>query len=163
MVHSIQTKLRAIKAREEGLSARQVAKQLGVCQTTVLRWTNPKYLEASEAYKAEWRKKNRAKHREYEKAYRRKFRCASCKKPGRYQEGVVCLDCKGEDRKFRRMEIQELWNDKGYTAIKIGEKLGVSRFYVEREIQLMRKEGWNVHYRLRPPAGVDKVRPAHCD
>lgn len=151
--------MRAIKAREEGISSRKVAKELGVCQTTILRWTNPKYQEATDAYKREWNRNNPHKHRQYEETHLKKNRCSSCKKPGRYKDGVVCADCKAEDRRFRRVEIQRLWNEEGMTAIEIGEALGVSRFYIEREIVLMRKAGWKIHYRLRPPPGVDKVRP----
>lgn len=151
--------MRAIKAREEGTPTRQIAKELGVCHTTVLRWTNPKYEAETNAYKTEWTKRNREKHREYEKKSRHKNRCISCKKPGRYKSGVVCADCKAEDRKFRRIEIQHLWNEKEMTALEIGEALGVSHAYIEREMVLMRKAGWELHYRLRPPPGVDKVRP----
>lgn len=143
-------KLRAIEARGEGVPVKRIAEECEVSETTVIRWTTPGYAEKVAEYKRKWAKRNRAKQRGYEEKTLLKNRCRGCRKPGRYKDGALCARCQAEDRNFRRIDIQRLWNEEKLKPAEIAEIVGTTKNYVEKEVIAMRREGWDVHRRAAP-------------
>lgn len=65
----------------------------------------------------------------------------------------VCASCRraerGTRRYERRVQIQQLWNDVGFTAEQIAAHLGAPHGTIAQEIQAMRRDGWRVDRRHR--------------
>lgn len=160
MPATVKDKMRAIKAHEEGMPCGKIAEMLEVGETTVRRWVNPVFRAEQEQYKREWAKRNRHRYKVYQETRVKKNRCRSCKQPGSYKDGALCMTCRGEERHFRRVDIQRLWNEEGLTAAQIAEAVGSPYSYIKREIITMRNAGWEMKRRNAVPKNNRAGDPA---
>jgi hypothetical protein len=145
---SASKKAYAIDAKGRGVPMTVIARICGVSDTTVRRWTDPKYAAENVVYLADWKARNPEAQRRYDRQ-RQRGRCDSCHGPlglGR-TDGGTCARCWREELHFRRVDVQRLWNEEHLTSREIAAQMRMSKEAVEQLMVRMRRDGWTLESR----------------
>jgi transposase len=131
----------ALKLRAEGVPYRQVAEEVGVSMSTVVRWLRPDYAERNREMSRRWkdshREANRARDRDYMKRDKEPCACGKYKFAGTER----CGHCEQRHQAHRRrLVIERLWAD-GLSLREIADRLGMTHGHVNVEIARMRELG----------------------
>lgn len=137
--------------REQGATYRVIADRFGVSATTVYRWLNPDYAEASRAFSRAYKDRNReavrAQNREYVRTH--KAECPECggeMNRGTGRHGGKCAGCHADDIDRRARQIEKWWAGE-WTLKQIAAELGWSVNHISRELHRLRAKGYELPYR----------------
>lgn len=138
---------RAHELRAQGLYVSDIAQELGVAKSTVVRWTTPGSNEVSIEGHRRWK----AEHPDRMRASWYQS-CPSCgkqmtRKAERCRDCRIAIEAQGPALKWNT--ILDLWNE-GKTFRQVMEAMGFSKGHLSAEMSRMRDAGVPLAYRYEP-------------